>query len=60
VIDFVGACLAAQYQYNLHPQLPTTPDVSNPLELAFTLRIAYGGMACDEAFMGRLLDRRSL
>lgn len=57
IIDFVGACLAAPYKYNLHPVLQTSKNIQSPLSIAFMLRISYGGMESDSAFMTRLRTR---
>lgn len=59
VMDFVGACLSASGRYNLQSGATfASVDISkDPVQLAFALRIAYGGMACDSAFMERLLTR---
>jgi hypothetical protein len=57
VMDFIGACLSAPSRYNILATATTEADMSDPLQLAFALRIAYGGMKFDTDFMGRLLER---
>ena len=59
VMDFVGACLSAPGRYNIYSGATfASVDISkDPVQLAFALRISYGGMACDTAFMERLLTR---
>ncbi len=59
VIDFVGACLLAPTRYNIMAGVikEVATDNKDPLQLAFMLRITYGGMNCDTAFMERLLAR---
>ena len=58
--DCVAACLAAPAQYNLAAEVAAAVPASvgdDPLGLAFRLRIAYGGMKSDMAFLGRLRIR---
>ena len=61
VMDFVSASLSAPTRYNIlacsEAAVAATTDMSDPLKLAFALRIAYGGMKFDTDFMGRLLAR---
>jgi hypothetical protein len=59
VMSFVDTCLHAPARYNIHVSAPSVPaeDIMGPLDLAFALRIAYGGMKCDTEFMERLLNR---
>jgi hypothetical protein len=60
IMNFIGACLSAPAQYNILVTLPggeAAVDLLNPLQLSFALRIEYGGMKCDMAFMKRLLGR---
>lgn len=57
VMDFIGACLSAPAQYNILSSVDAKVNMTDPLQIAFALRIAYGGMKCDEAFMTRLLGR---
>ena len=57
----VSACLGAGGRYNLHAELGggslRTAAPNDPVNLAFTLRMAYGGMGGDMAFLGRLQKR---
>jgi hypothetical protein len=57
--DCVAACLAAPAQYNLAAEVAAAVSATSddPLGLAFRLRIAYGGMKSDMAFLGRLQNR---
>jgi len=57
--DCVAACLVAPAQYNLAAEVAAVPASvdDDPLGLAFRLRIAYGGMKSDMAFLGRLRSR---
>ncbi len=62
VMDFVGACLSAPSRYNILASADAPPPrvgfaPTDPLQLAFALRIAYGGMKFDTDFMGLLLGR---
>jgi hypothetical protein len=58
VVDFVGACLSAPCRYNLHVGASGTRiHAEDPLQLAFLLRIAYGGMEFDVGFLTRLAER---
>jgi len=57
VMDFVGAALSAPSRYNIGLGGSGVPNYSDPLHLAFALRISYGGMKYDEEFMERLLSR---
>ncbi len=62
VMDFVGACLSTPSRYNILASAdtpPLRPEMMDPLQLAFALRIAYGGMKFDTDFMGGLLGRIS-
>lgn len=61
LLDTVAACLAAGGRYNLHAELGggslRAASPNDPVNLAFTLRVAYGGMGGDMAFLGRLQKR---
>ena len=58
VTDCVSACLSAPAQYNLAVDVTKQPRPDqDPLFLAFSLRIAYGGMKSDMEFLGRLQNR---
>lgn len=58
VADCVAACLSAPAQYNLSVDVSQQPAPANdPLFVAFSLRIAYGGMKSDMEFLGRLQNR---
>lgn len=61
LLQTVGACLAAGGRYNLHAELAggaiRSAAPNDPVNLAFTLRIAFGGMGGDMAFLGRLQKR---
>ena len=58
VMDFVGACLSAQGRYNLQVGAPDARIcTTDPLQLSFLLRIAYGGMEFDVGFLTRLSER---
>lgn len=57
--DCVAACLAAPAQYNLAAEVvaAVSATIDDPLCVAFRLRIAYGGMKSDMAFLERLQNR---
>jgi len=60
VMSAVATALETTGHWNLEmpgPPLPTGALSQNPLALAFHIRIAFGGMNGDQAFMGRLRDR---
>lgn len=58
LMTIVKTCLEAKGRYNLHATTATTTeDSTDCVSLAFTLRIAFGGMSCDMAFLERLRQR---
>ena len=58
IMDFVGAMLLAPAMVNHAVGAPEAVlNYNDPLQFAFLLRIGYGGMKSDEAFMGRLVER---
>ena len=57
IYDAVSVCLSAPARYNLMAPAFTEADPNDPLQLAFLIRIAYGGMAWDMAFLERLRSR---
>ena len=61
LLQTVAACLSAGGRYNLHAELGggalRAAAPNDPVNLAFTLRMAFGGMGGDMAFLGRLQKR---
>lgn len=61
LMQTITACLTASGRYNLHAEIGggalRSAAPNDPVNLAFTLRIAYGGMGGDMAFLGRLQKR---
>ncbi len=60
VMAAVATALETTGHWNLDvpgPPLPAGALLRNPLALALHIRIAFGGMKGDQAFMGRLRDR---
>lgn len=60
LLTTVASCLAAKGRYNLHAEIPGDAirrAAADTVALAFTLRIAFGGMSGDMAFLGRLHAR---
>jgi hypothetical protein len=61
LLTTVASCLAAKGRYNLHAEMAggalRRASAADTVALAFTLRIAFGGMGGDMAFLGRLQAR---
>jgi hypothetical protein len=57
IMDAVATAIAAPSQYVIDVQATTEFDQSDPLQMALTVRIAFGGMAYDHAFMTKLRGR---
>jgi hypothetical protein len=57
IMNAVATAVAAPAQYSLDVSAPLTFDQSDPLQMALTVRIAFGGMTGDQEFMTRLRGR---
>jgi hypothetical protein len=57
IMDAVATAIAAPAQYAIDVASSVKYDQSDPLQMALTVRIAYGGMEYDHAFLTRLRGR---